>query len=132
MSAAQHGRGSSAQVADASALPAASKRIEQRDRALSLAQAIRLMRASQKAIIRNVTPQEARARAAAIISEPEWWSRTWRVEELLLAIPRIGRKNLPPLLMRASVPPIAEIGSLTVRQRLALRYELGVREDEDV
>lgn len=55
------------------------------------------------------------------------WGGFLKVEELLLAIPKIGRSKARKIMAEVQVSPLRKVGSLSERQRKALAAALGER-----
>lgn len=93
---------------------------EQRLAALARANEVRVARSRLKQAIRGGD----RDLALLLVRDPTPVVETMPVDELLLAIPRMGRRVLPPILRHARVSPCKTLGGLTHRQRRALLDEL--------
>lgn len=98
---------------------------DQRRDALTEGNRIRLVRAEVKRALRAELPSVAAAIAHEIITRPKPDLLTMRVEDLLLAAPKLGSVKVNRLMRRAQVSPSKTLGGLTERQRRALRDELG-------
>ena len=94
--------------------------LAQRQHALERANIIRLGRAQWKRDLRLLTRTDASDEVARILDEPPAIMRSMRVEDLLLAIPRIGGAKVDRIMWRAGVSPRKRVGGLSARQRKAL------------
>jgi hypothetical protein len=88
--------------------------------ALSLANEVRLSRASVKREIRAMPRTEGIRKVADLVeANPPLW-RTARLEQLLAAPFRVGPSTVHQWLRAAELPPRKQVGSLTERQRFVL------------
>jgi guanylate kinase len=92
----------------------------QRRNALEQANIIRLGRAQWKRDTKQLTRENASSEVARILDNPPEIMGSMRVEDLLLAIPRIGTRKVDRLLFMAGISPRKRVGGLSSRQREAL------------
>lgn len=90
---------------------------EQRSDALVRANQIRTYRAELKDGIRRGTSERT---AFDAIARPNDREETWKVFDLLLAIPKVGRVKANKMLRQEGISPSKTLDGLTRRQRLAL------------
>lgn len=91
---------------------------EQRERALARANEIRSLRSTLK---RSITGP---SHAAAIILDPPWYLQTMKVDQLLLAIPKLGRVKVDVFMRTVRVSPSKRVGGLSDRQKTEIAKEL--------
>jgi len=91
----------------------------QRRDALALANRVRTARREAKSDVR-----EGRVSAAVIVRDPGPLVEGMKLEDLLLAIPRVGAWKARGIMGRAGCAPAKTIGGLTDRQRWAVCEEL--------
>ena len=91
----------------------------QRRDALALANRVRTARREAKGDVR-----EGRVSAAVIVRDPGPLVEGMKLEDLLLAIPRVGAWKAMGIMGRAGVAPSRTLGGLTARQRWAVCEEL--------
>lgn len=101
--------------------------LEQRTTALEKANRVRVVRASLKRNVSQMTRPTACAFVAEAIEENPEELRTMACADLLRAVPRLGSRKTLDVMKAAGVPWSAKLGGLTVRQRLALRAQLEMR-----
>lgn len=100
--------------------------VPQHQVALAKANRIRLQRCELKRRIGALPREEGARRVANLIVEPDELVENMRVAELIQAIHRYGQLYTDRTLRRAKVTPLATVGRLTERQRLALHFQLEV------
>lgn len=100
---------------DTTSAPARS--LEQRISALERANVVRIYRAGLK---RDIADGETGRTAMDVIAEPNELEDTWKVFELILAMPKIGRVKANSLLRAERISPSKTVGGLSDRQRGAL------------
>lgn len=83
--------------------------------ALAAANETRLNRADMKRKIKA-----GRLRVSTVIKNPPWYAESMHVHELLMTLPRFGRKRATVRLTRAELPMTKTVGSMTERQRNVL------------
>lgn len=93
--------------------------LEQRLRALERANEVRTRRARLKRELKAGT-----ADLISVLRDPPDYVATAKVQELLLAAPRIGPVKANRITNRVRVSPSKTIGGMTVRQRAELLHEL--------
>lgn len=94
--------------------------MNQRMTALEKANSIRIPRAEWKRSLQGLSMADAREVVANVLSDPPEMLLSMRVEELLLAIPRMGTKKTDRLLHSAGASWRKRVSGLTERQRKAL------------
>lgn len=93
--------------------------VEQRMRALTIANDTRVRRAELKRRLRAGVED-----ARPLLAEPPWWLKGMPVEHVLLAVPKLGPRKVTQILRRCNVVKGRTVGQLTDRQRLALTEEI--------
>lgn len=101
------------------ALPA-DKGLAQRISALETANIVRAHRMKRKREMKDAGRQRATEIAVGMILAPGPHETTWHVEQVLRAIPWMGRERVRRIMFSASVPEWKVLGGLTDRQRAAL------------
>lgn len=95
--------------------------LEQRLAALERANEIRTRRAQLKRDVRAGIP------FMALVWEPPDWLLTMQVYDLLLAVPKLGKRKAEQIMRRLRISHQKTVGGLSERQRVDLLSELGRR-----
>lgn len=90
--------------------------LQQRREGLRRANVVRCARADLKRDLKA-----GRRHIIALLSDPPDWLFTMKVQDLLLAVPKVGRTKCATWLRKAGIPPSKTIGGMTQRQRGDLR-----------
>jgi hypothetical protein len=85
---------------------------EQRLRALRQANETRSRRAALKKKLAS-----GRVRIEDVLAQPPAYARTAKVQELLLAVPKVGPARAARFLSRCRIAPAKTVGGMTERQR---------------
>lgn len=93
---------------------------EQRESALNEANRIRAYRSETKRWLKSANTMGAVLSVKSRVMEPWMEDMTWRVRDLMLAVPHFGPRKVDAILAKSGVPPTKTIGKLTTRQRNAL------------
>ena len=91
---------------------APSQTLDQRLRALRLANEIRSRRAALKRELAS-----GRVRIEDVLARPPAYTKTAKVQDLLLALPKVGPARVARLLSRCRIAPSKTVGGMTERQR---------------
>ena len=92
---------------------APAKRLDQRLRALRQANEIRSRRAALKKELAS-----GRVRIEDVLAaQPPDYAKTAKVQDLLLALPKVGPARVARFLSRARIAPSKTVGGMTERQR---------------
>lgn len=91
--------------------------IEQRWAALARANETRSARARAKHDWLSLTPTLAAEAAARLVVQIPDWALTWRVREVLLALPKVGPVRVHRIFLRAGISETKTLGGLSERQR---------------
>ena len=86
--------------------------LDQRLRALRQANEIRSRRAALKKELAS-----GRVRIADVLARPPAYAKTAKVQDLLLAVPKVGPARAARLLSRCRIAPSKTVGGMTERQR---------------
>jgi hypothetical protein len=84
---------------------------------LALAQEIRTKRAEAKRALAAMTRQEAIEAIGRLLDHPPSWAGTWRISQVLLALPGFGVKKAQKLLHHTGLSDSITVGRATARQR---------------
>jgi hypothetical protein len=87
----------------------------QRRAALARANDVRTRRSRFKAQLRA-----GDATVSSVLEDPPGWLGTAKVDDLLLAVPKLGRVKSQRLLAQARISPVKTLVGLTERQRAEL------------
>jgi len=88
------------------------KRLDQRLRALRQANEIRSRRAALKKELAS-----GRVRIDDVLAQPPDYAKTAKVQDLLLALPKVGPARAARFLSRCRIAPLKTVGGMTERQR---------------
>jgi hypothetical protein len=91
---------------------APSQTLDQRLRALRQANEIRTRRAALKKELAS-----GRVRIEDVLAEPPECAKTAKVQDLLLAVPKVGPARVARFLSRCRIAPAKTVGGMTERQR---------------
>ena len=91
---------------------APAKRLDQRLRALRQANEIRSRRAALKKELAS-----GRVRIEDVLAQPPDYAKTAKVQDLLLAVPKVGPARAARFLSRCRIAPSKTVGGMTERQR---------------
>jgi hypothetical protein len=91
---------------------APAKTLDQRLRALRQANEIRSRRASLKKELAS-----GRVRIEDVLARPPAYAKTAKVQDLLLAVPKVGPARAARLLRRCRIAPSKTVGGMSERQR---------------
>lgn len=86
--------------------------LEQRFEALGVANDVRVRRAQLKRDLKA-----RRVLVADVVVEPPVWAETMKVQDLLLAVPKVGRVKVGKVLRDVAISPSKTLGGMSVRQR---------------
>jgi len=86
--------------------------LDQRLRALRQANEIRSRRAALKKELAS-----GRVRIEDVLARPPDYAKTAKVQDLLLAVPKVGPARVARLLSRCRIAPSKTVGGMTERQR---------------
>ena len=86
--------------------------LEQRLRALRQANEIRSRRAALKKELAS-----GRVRIEDVLAQPPAYATTAKVQDLLLAVPKVGPARAARFLSRCRIAPAKTVGGMTERQR---------------
>lgn len=97
-----------------------SRTLAQRRAALREANRIRVVRAELKRTLRSLPSYVAASRARNLILDPPADHQTMYLFDLLMAVPKYGRKKVNRLMVRTRISPSKTLGGLSERQRQEL------------
>ncbi len=97
-----------------------SRTVEQRNAALAEGNRVRILRSQAK---RDLTLRGA----YEFIGTPPEWMRRMPLEQLLIAVPKLGPVSVRKLLRRLQIADVKTVGGLSYRQRNDLLRELRAR-----
>lgn len=89
--------------------------LQQRLDALVRANEVRTFRARTKADLKS-----GRTSPTAVILSDDPRFETWKVFDLLMSLPRIGRQKANRMMLRERISPSKTVGGLSERQRASL------------
>lgn len=98
---------------------------EQAREALAHANRIRSERSRFKKQLRKLEKEQAIRMVAALIDRPHEWAETWRIGELLLALPQWGKVKVRKHCRHVGCAETKTLATLTVRQRAEFVWLLG-------